>query len=66
MLRNAEREVIEAAEAWEAEQRRTTREPSSSASQQLRSAVYALRRARHVTGKIRVEDIRAELEKNKK
>ncbi len=59
LLRDAERRVVEAAEAWEVEQRRATREPSSSVSQQLRSAVYMLRKARAVTGKIRVSDVEA-------
>lgn len=66
LLRHAERDVIEAAETWETEQRKATREPSSASSQQLRAAVYALRRARRVTGKIRVEDVRDEIEKAKR
>jgi len=59
LLRDAEQAVIEAAEAWEVEQRRATRAPASGTSQQLRIAVYMLRKARDVTGNIKLSDVRA-------
>lgn len=56
LVREAERQVIEAAEEWELEQRQSPRPVTSSVSQKLRVAVYMLRRARVVTGKVRAAD----------
>lgn len=65
LVKSAEREVVAAAEEWDREQGKSQR-LLSTASQKLRSAVYMLKRARIVTGKIRVEDVQRELEASKK
>lgn len=57
LLVGREREVIEAAMAWADERALGKAQPGSSADQRLRSACYMLRRARGITGKIRVDDL---------
>lgn len=55
LIRHAEKEVLDAAVAW------ATRQPTSDMSaelQRLRSAVYMLRKAHTITGKVSLEAIR--------
>lgn len=55
ILREAERKVADAALAWAQSQ-------SEQAATELRSAVFMLRKARQITGKVRIDEIMRELD----
>jgi hypothetical protein len=65
LVQHAERDVINAAQAWSKEPQRLT-EKATPASERLRTAVYMLNRARTITGKVRLEEIQRAMQEQEK
>jgi hypothetical protein len=57
LVQHAEREVVLAAIAWERERKGRVEEKTSPAAERLKTAVYMLNRAKHITGQVRQDEI---------